>query len=134
MNTNEAARRWIDGWIRSWKALDAEGVASLYTEDAIFRSHPFREPHVGREGVRAYAQASFDEEKPLDVRFGEPLVEGDRAVVEYWAVLHINGKEVTLAGISVLRFDPDGRCSEQRDYWSMEEGRPRPPQNWGRMK
>jgi hypothetical protein len=48
---------------------------------------------------------------------------GDRAVVEWWAVVRTEGEEQTLAGISLLRFDGDGRCVEQRDYWAEEQGR-----------
>jgi hypothetical protein len=33
---------------------------------------------------------------------------------------------VTLAGVSVLRFAPDGRCVEHADYWAMTDGRREP--------
>ena len=55
--------------------------------------------------------------------FGAPLVDGDRAAVEWWAFAQEGGAEVTLAGISLLRFDPSGLVVEQRDAWAMAEGR-----------
>jgi hypothetical protein len=63
------------------------------------------------------------------VRFGTPVVQGDRACVEYWAwFLDQDGTAMTLAGCAMARFDPDGRISEARDYWHLEEGHRTPPQ------
>jgi hypothetical protein len=64
--------------------------------------------------------------------FGEPVVGDGRAVVEYWAVIIFGGRAETIAGVAVLRFTPDGRVAEQRDYWSSREGRHEPPGDWGR--
>jgi uncharacterized protein (TIGR02246 family) len=132
VDTEAAARAWIDGWKRSWLAEDADGVAALYGEDAVFVSQPFREPHRGSDGARAYATWAFSEESAVDVRFGEPRVAGAGAVVEYWAILEANGKESTLAGVALVEFDEDGRVLRQRDYWAMEDGRREPPPGWGR--
>jgi hypothetical protein len=107
-------------------------VAALYTDDAVYLSHPFRRPHLGRAGVIEYARSAFDSEEATEIWFGEPVAAGDRAAVEYWAILVSGGKEHTLAGTTMLRFAEDGRCRDHRDYWSMEEGRREPPAGWGR--
>ena len=39
----------MDGWSRAWPARDADAVAALYADDAVFVSHPFREPRSPRE-------------------------------------------------------------------------------------
>jgi ketosteroid isomerase-like protein len=52
MNGEEAARRWIDGWTRGWRGHDAEAIAALYSPEAVFLSHPFREALRGPEGAR----------------------------------------------------------------------------------
>jgi ketosteroid isomerase-like protein len=127
-----AARAWVEGWQRAWPARDADAVAALYTPDAIYLSHPFREAHLGTAGVLDYARTAFAEEDLVEVRFGEPVAAGDRAAVEYWAILAAGGKELTLAGMVVLRFAPDGRVEEHREYWSMQEGRVEPSAGWGR--
>jgi ketosteroid isomerase-like protein len=126
-----AARAWVEGWSAAWPARDAEAVAPLYTDDAVYRSHPFREPHLGRAGVIDYARTAFEQEDAVEFWFGEPVAAGKRAAVEYWAILESDGRELTLAGTTVIRFAPDGRCEEHRDYWSIEEGRRRPPEGWG---
>jgi hypothetical protein len=118
-----AARAWVEGWTKGWESSDANAIGALYAESAVHRSHPFREPETS---TRDYVLRAFADEELVECRFGEPVVAGDRAAVEYWAILSAEGNEETLAGVALLRFGPDGRVVDQRDYWSMEPGR-RPP-------
>ena len=131
MDSEAAARRWVDAWSRGWATSDPDTVASAYAQDAVFRSHPFREPHLGRSGAREYARQAFEDEETLEFRFGEPLAAAGRAAVEYWAILRSADKEHTLFGIALLRFDADGLVAEHRDYWSLQEDRREPPPGWG---
>jgi ketosteroid isomerase-like protein len=127
-----AARRWAEVWQRAWEALDTEAVVALYAPDATFRSQPFRDLERGRDGVRAYVAGAFADESTVRAWFGSPVVEGDRASVEWWAALSEAGEEVTLAGTSTLRFDADGLVIEQRDTWNLGPSRREPPAGWGR--
>ena len=56
----------------------------------------------------------------------------DRAAVEWWAAVVENDAEITLAGVSVLRFDTAGLVLEQWDSWNQGEGLRKPPDGWGR--
>jgi hypothetical protein len=133
MDAEAAARNWIDGWSRGWPTEDADLIASLYTEDAVYWSHPFREPHVGSAGAHDYAAQAFLDETLVRCWFGEPVAVANRAAVEYWAILRtIDGKDRTLAGTTMLRFAPDGRVAEHREYWDMRDGASEPPEGWGR--
>lgn len=120
MDAAAAVQAYIEGWSKGWQGADAEAIGALYAEDAVYRSHPFREPETS---PLDYALRAFSDEELVECRFGEPVVEGDRAAVEYWAILSAEGDEETLAGIALLRFRGDGRVVEQRDYWSMQPGR-----------
>jgi hypothetical protein len=116
----EAARRWAHVWSRAWPAADVEAIDALYARNAVFYSHPFRE----RQGPKEYVKWAFADQKEAECRFGEPLVSGDRAAVDWWAVVVAPDDTVeTLAGTSLLRFDDDGRVVEQRDAWAGEPGR-----------
>jgi hypothetical protein len=126
VDTHAAVHGWIDGWTRGWSAHDPEPIAALYAAEAIFVSHPFRAPRVPGE----YAAWAFGDEESADFRFGEPVVGDGCAAVEYWAVIRSDGREQTLGGVAVIRFAPDGRVVEQRDYWAMEDGRRVPPPGW----
>jgi hypothetical protein len=123
MDAEAAARGWVEGWSAGWQAKDPETIAALYATRHVYRSHPFREPEAG---AREYALRAFGEEELIECRFGEPVAAGDRAAVEYYAILRDGGTEYTLAGTALIRFDANGLVTEHRDYWAMEEGR-RPP-------
>ena len=131
MDVAAAARAWAHTWRAAWPARDEDAVVALYADDAVYRSHPFREPHRGQDGVRDYVRQSFAEEADVECWFGEPVAAGNRAAVEYWAVLQEAGREVTLAGTTVLRFRSDGLVEEHRDCWTMQDGRLPPPPGWG---
>ena len=120
MNTADAARRWVEVWSRAWPAADAEAIDALYTREAVFYSHPFRD----RQGPKDYVEWAFADQKEAECRFGEPLVSGDRAAVDWWAVIVAPDDTVeSLAGTSLIRFDEDGLVIEQRDAWASEPGR-----------
>jgi len=121
------ARRWARVWERAWRERDPEPIAALYADSCVFRTHPFREA----EDPGAYVRRELPTESEVDVRFGRPIVEGDRAAVEWWATLVESGTEITLAGLSWLRFDDEGLVLEQRDYWAQRDGRTPPPEPWG---
>jgi ketosteroid isomerase-like protein len=129
MNTRGAALRWADTWVSAWMSHDVEAVVALYAESCVHRSAPFREPHHGRAGVRAYLATAFaGESAVLDVRFSTPLVDGDRAWVEYRAALRDgDGDPVTVAGSAIARFDADGLITESRDYWHETAAHLLPP-------
>jgi nuclear transport factor 2 (NTF2) superfamily protein len=128
----DAARRWAEVWQRAWEARDTDAIVALYHPDAHFSTEPFRVPYRGTAGVRDYVQRAFDEERDPRVWVGDPVVGGDRAAVEWWASLLENGREITLAGTSVLRFDERGLVVEQRDSWNQADGLRSPPEGWGR--
>jgi ketosteroid isomerase-like protein len=130
MEMRAAARRWAEVWERSWTALDVEPIVALYDEEATFSSEPFRPLRRGRDGVRAYVETAFAAEEAVEARFAEPLCDGEAAAVAWWAALRDEGEEITLSGVSILRFAADGRCRSQRDHWNQAPGR-RPPPQWG---
>jgi SnoaL-like protein len=131
MDAHEAARRWADTWKSAWEAKDTEVIVALYGVDVVFSTQPFRTPHLRRAGVREYVSQAFAEEDEPRVWVGEPVVDGNRAAIEWWAAVTENGVETTLAGTSVLRFDDDGLVVEQRDTWNQADGRREPPDTWG---
>jgi hypothetical protein len=120
MDTRAAAGRWADVWERSWPTQDVGSIEALYAEAAVFYSAPFRE----RQSPRAYVAWAFADEAGAECRFGEPIVDGDRAAVDWWAVMTLkDGSVESIAGTSLLRFDERGQVVEQRDAWATEGGR-----------
>ena len=121
--------RWADAWTRAWNTGDVSALEDVYAAGCVHRSHPFRDPE---SSPLDYARRALADEEDIEARFGEPVVDGDRAAVEWWATLLEEGREITLAGCSILRFDCEGRCIEQLDYWAQADGRHPAFPGWGR--
>jgi hypothetical protein len=118
--TRRAARNWAEVWQRSWPLADARAIATLYAPGAVFYSHPFRE----RQSPEEYVRWAFEDQLEAECRFGEPVVEGDRAAIAWWGVITSRDRSVeTIAGTSLLRFDENGLVIEQRDAWGERKGR-----------
>jgi hypothetical protein len=120
MDVLAAARRWAAAWEQAWPAADAERLAALYDGEAVFHSHPFRPSQPPGE----YVAWAFGDQAAAECRFGEPIAAGDRAAVDWWAVVtSVDGGVETLAGTSLLRFGSAGTVVEQRDVWASRPGR-----------
>ncbi len=125
---------WLSLYHEAWTTHNAEQVAQLFTEDAIYQSHPFRPQLQGHAQIRAYWAHATASQADLDLRWGTPIVAGNRAAIEWWATMwDYEEGEVTLPGALVLRFAEDGRCEELREYWHVKAGTRLPPRaTWGR--
>ncbi len=130
MDVEALARRWAATWERAWPEKDVEAIAAMYADDALYRALVFREPDRGIGGVRDYLRREFGVEDDIDCRFGDPVAAGDRATVEWWASWREAGQELTLAGVTVLRFDANGRVVDHRDYWDEVKRREPPFDGW----
>ena len=115
----------------AWEQGDADAAAALFTEDAVYRSSPFREPHIGQDGVRDYWARATASQSDTRVRIGTPVTRGNKTAVEWWATMRDEGGEITLPGILFLRFASDGRCEELRETWNVTEEIVPPFAGWG---
>jgi ketosteroid isomerase-like protein len=127
VDAREAARQWATTWACSWPAKDAGAIVARQAEDGDHWASMFRQ-FRGRAGLRSYLGECFAEEsRPAQVWFAEPQVDGDRAAVEYWALVYLNDQPTTISGCTVLRLDESGLVAEARDYSHVKEGHHAPP-------
>jgi hypothetical protein len=129
MDVVDAARRWGRTWERAWAEGDVDAIVALYAPDAVYRSHPHRDPEIG--GALGYVSRVFGEESNVQCWFGEPIASGDRAAVEWWANLDEQDGALNLTGATILRFAPSGLVVEHVDYWVQSEDRLAPFEGWG---
>jgi hypothetical protein len=117
MDTRAAAKRWAETWDRGWREQETAEILALYAPEATLRSHPFRDAVAPAD----YIDPTFEEEESAECWFGEPIVDGERAAVEWSAETRLkDGGTEKLAGVSLLRFGADGLVVEQRDFWAGE--------------
>jgi ketosteroid isomerase-like protein len=122
--------RWLEAYRVAWATADADAAAAIFTEDARYRDQPYDEPYVGRQGVHDYWTKVTATQSDIHFRYGKPIVDGDRAAVEWWVTLKNDGFQVTLAGEFYLRFDGE-LVADLREYWHVAEGAAVPPAGWG---
>lgn len=122
---------WLERYRSAWESADPDAAAALFTEDAVYRSSPFREPHVGQDGIGEYWARATGSQSDVTVKIGLPITEGNRTAVEWWTTMRDETTEITLPGILFLRFAPDGRCEELREAWMVAEERLDPHPGWG---
>ena len=131
MPTREKVRDWADAYRKAWEGADSEAVAELFAEDSSYRELVYEDANLGRSGVMEYWTTVTSGQSEVTVRVGEPFVDGDRATVEFWTNMVVEGDPVTLAGCLLLTFDGDGLCSDLREYWNFTQGTHQPPEGWG---
>lgn len=124
------ALRWRAAWEKHWAAGTLHEVLPLYSEDVVFRSFAHREADHGHAGVGAVFDTFQAGAVQVECRFGEPVVEGRRAVLEWWACWLEDGANLSMAGCSWLWFNADGLVAASRDYWNIFEGTSKPYEGW----
>jgi SnoaL-like domain len=130
VNAAAAAKLWVTTWEWAWPVKDIEAISALYASQAAYRALAFREPDFGLTQIRSYLTRTFATETDIACRFGAPITTGDRAAIEWWASWVENGQPITMAGVTVLRFNADGQVIDHRDYWNQsDENRP-PYDGW----
>lgn len=119
-------REWIEAYGRAWEARDPDAAAALFTEDAVYRYRPYADPEQTVTGNAAIAESWLEEpDAPgsWEARYEPYAVDGDRAVAIGFSRYRAGETEPerTYHNAYLLRFAPDGRCSEFTEYYMREE-------------
>jgi ketosteroid isomerase-like protein len=125
MTTVAALADWLDRYEQAWRNNDAAQIRALFTDDAVYRWHPWEEPADGADGSEEIVQAWLEQpDDPDDWTLAcEPLaVNGDlgvaRCVTRYRATAR--GPERVYHNIWLVSLTDDGRCSEFTEYYMKE--------------
>jgi SnoaL-like domain len=111
----------MEAYRAAWISNVPSEVAALFTEDAVYSVSPFTEPWIGRDEIvrRWIAGIQQDVELTYDVL----AADADQAII-HWHVFTRNVGDpvrVEYDGVLVVRFAPDGRCSEHREWYFRRE-------------
>jgi len=114
--------QWIARYAAAWRDQDPVGVVSLFTDDAVYHASPTGPRHIGSTAIAAYWKQATSEQPRLTLRFGLPVSEGPRTLVEWWATMQApavgaaDPEWITRPGCLVLRVNRDGLCEELWQY------------------
>lgn len=101
---------------------DVDAIVALYAEDAFIEDPIGSELHRGRDGVRAFYQASAG--TVVMKRTGPVRVAGSEAAAPLVVLIGPEGQQQALDIISVMAFDEAGLVQSMRAFWSMDAMRP----------
>jgi len=120
---------WLDDYVEAWKSYDPDAVGALFSDDAVYRYHPWDEPtpsHVrGRDAIVASWLEDQDSPGSWTAEYRPWLVHGDRAVARGVSrYLAADGATVEREyhNVFLLVFDGDGRCCEFAELYMKRPG------------
>ena len=119
-------QRWLDQYVEAWRTNAREPIQALFTDDVVYRFAPFGDKHVqrGLEAVVDEWLRDTDAPDSWTARYEPYAVDSDRAVatgVNRYAATK-DGPERVYHNVFLMRFGPDGRCSEFTEVYMREEG------------
>jgi steroid delta-isomerase len=123
--TPQQRRTTIHRYVEAHTAGDLDGILACFAPDATVVDPVGSEPHHGSDALRAFFEGSHALADRLELRLTGPIrcAGDDEAAFPMQAVSTIGELTVTVDIIDVMRFDPEGRVTEMRAYWSMEDAR-----------
>lgn len=111
----DTPRQVAESYWRAECAHDIPAILSHYHKDAVFV--PPGKRLVGHDEIKTFYEESFRRFKGLDVTIVHDLSSGERAAIEWKAVLtDALGKSYDLFGINVIKVR-DGKFEEVRSYF-----------------
>lgn len=120
----QGAQDWLRRYVGAWMSYDPDDVAELFSEDVVYRYHPYDEPIVGRAAVVASwlgdDASTRDTPGTYSAEYLPVAVDGDTVVATGSSKYRDNpeGPVVrTYDNCFVMRFDRDGRCREFTEYY-----------------
>jgi ketosteroid isomerase-like protein len=101
-----------------WETGNAETMAGIFTEDAVFQPGPFEPPVRGRAGIRDYWRDVPREQSEVSFRSGEVFTAGPWFAIEYKCTFRRRrtGEAVVIRGALFCETAGD-LVSEMRMYW-----------------
>ena len=120
-----SVQHWLDAYVEAWRANSREPIEALFTDDVVYRFAPYGDKHV-RRGIDAVAEEWLrepDAPESWDAHYEPFAVDGDTAVATGWSRYFATGNEAerTYRNVYLLRFAPDGRCSEFTELYMLEK-------------
>jgi hypothetical protein len=126
-----AAQDWLDRYVSAWLSYDPDDIGALFSDDVVYRYHPYDEGTVGRDAVVASwlgqddsdGASSRDRPGTYDAAYAPVAVDGD--VVVATGTSHYRDEPdgpVTKVfhNCFVMRFDAAGRCRDFVEYYTKE--------------
>jgi hypothetical protein len=118
-------RGWLDRYEAAWRSNDAGTIRGLFTDDAVYRWHPWDTGDDVAHGVDAIVAGWLEEPDQPDswqMRTEALAVDGDLGVARCVTTYHATDQEPrrVFHNIFLIRLTDDGRCGDFVEYYMRE--------------
>ena len=111
--------------MEAWRSNERAPIEALFADDVVYRFAPYGEKHVrrGLDAVGAEWLETPDPPESWDARYEPFALDGDAAVATGWSRYFATGteRERVYRNVFLMRFAPDGRCSEFTELYMREK-------------
>lgn len=106
-------------WYTSLTPDTVQRAGEHYAADAHFRD-PFNDVR-GIAAIEAVFDHMFETTGNPRFIIRQRMLQGEHAFVTWQFEFDLRGKHYTVEGASHIRFGPDGKVADHRDYWDAAE-------------
>ena len=120
--------QWLANYVDAWRTYDPAAIAGLFSEDAVYRFHPWDEGDEavrGRETIVSNWLEEPDAPGSWTAEYRPWAVDGDRVVaVGTTRYLTEEGPAVEREyhNVFLLEFDAEGRCKAFTELYMPRSG------------
>jgi SnoaL-like domain len=125
MNRQEI-QDWLDRYVAAWRSNQREPIGALFTDDVSYRYVPWGDGRNAVRGRDALVDSWLEEPdapESWEAQYTVFAVDGDRAVATGTSSYAATDTDParTYHNVFLMRFAPDGRCSEFSELYMLEK-------------
>jgi steroid delta-isomerase len=110
-------RGCISAYVDAINARDPEGIAALFTEDAVQADPASSPPNVGRQAIAAFFEGGIGASESWTFTAVHVHTCAPTVAIDFRIDLVTGGATMTIQGIEVFTLDDDGLFSSVFAYW-----------------
>jgi ketosteroid isomerase-like protein len=111
--------QWLTGYEAAWRAPGTEGLAALFTSDAVYSQGPYEQPVTGLDAIKRMWEEEREAPDEVFTMTTDVVAVDDPAAVVRAEVHYGDPPVQEYRDLWVVRFADDGRCTwfEEWPYW-----------------
>jgi ketosteroid isomerase-like protein len=115
----ESVGRWLAGYEAAWRAPGTNGLAALFTSDAVYSQAPYEQSLTGLDAIKRMWEEEREAPDEVFMMTADIVAVDDPAAVVRAEVRYGDPPVQEYRDLWVIRFADDGRCTwfEEWPYW-----------------
>jgi SnoaL-like protein len=112
----QGVANWLAAYERAWRSAGTDALATVFTNDAVYRQGPYDEPVIGLPAIgRMWERERSGPDEVFTMAADTVAVDEDTAVVRV-EVTYGDPLDSEFRDLWVIRFASDGRAREFEEW------------------